>query len=44
MYKSMGVRFNSDSFTILGLWVLGLAVSHNNVPKLQTNESRTKFS
>ena len=28
----------SDSFTILGLWVLGLAVSHINESQLQTYE------
>ena len=33
----------SDLFTILGLWVLGLAVSHINEFQLQTNESRTLF-
>ena len=33
----------SDSFTILGLWVPGLAVSHINVSQLQTYESRTLF-
>ena len=37
MFKS------SDSFTILGLWVLGLAVSHINESQLQTYESRTLF-
>ena len=33
----------SDSFTIMGLWVLGLAASHINESKLQTYESRTLF-
>ena len=33
----------SDSFTILGLWVLGLAVSNINESPLQTNESKTIF-
>ena len=33
----------SDSFTILGLWVLGLAVSNINESQLQTNESKTLF-
>ena len=33
----------SDSFTILGLWVLGLAVSHINESQLQTYESSTLF-
>ena len=33
----------SDSFTILGLWVLGLAVSNINESPLQTNESKTLF-
>ena len=32
-----------DSFTILGLWVLGLAVSNINESPLQTNESKTLF-
>ena len=36
-------KTNSDSFTILGLWVLGLAVSHINESQLQTYESRTLF-
>ena len=30
---------SSDSFTILGLWVLGLAVSNINESQLQTYES-----
>ena len=33
----------SDSFTILGLWVLGLAVSNINESRLQTYESKTLF-
>ena len=33
----------SDSFTILGLWVLGLTVSHINESQLQTYESKTLF-
>ena len=33
----------SDSFTILGLWVLGLAVSYINESQLQTYESKTPF-
>ena len=33
----------SDSFTILGLWVLGLAVSNINECQLQTYESKTLF-
>ena len=33
----------SDSFTILGVWVLGLAVSNINESPLQTNESKTLF-
>ena len=37
--KCMG----SDSFTILGLWVLGLATSNINESPLQTNESKTLF-
>ena len=32
----IGPRYSSDSFTILGLWVLGLAVSN-------INESNCKF-
>ena len=31
----------SDSVTILGLWVLGLAVSNINESQLQTYESKT---
>ena len=34
---------SSDSFTILGLWVLGLATSNINESPLQTNESKTLF-
>ena len=33
----------SDSFTILGLWVLGLTTSNINESQLQTNESKTLF-
>ena len=33
----------SDSFTILGLWVLGLAVSNINESQMQTYESKTLF-
>ena len=33
----------SDSFTIFGLWVLGLAVSNINESQLQTYESKTLF-
>ena len=33
----------SDSFTILGSWVLGLAVSNINESRLQTYESKTLF-
>ena len=33
----------SDSFTILGLWVLGLVVSNINESQLQTYESKTLF-
>ena len=33
----------SDSFTILGLWVLGLAVSNINESQLQTYESKALF-
>ena len=29
-------KVHSDSFTILGLWLLGLAVSHINESQLQT--------
>ena len=34
---------HSDSFTILGLWVVGLAVSNINESQLQTYESKTLF-
>ena len=34
---------SSDSFTILGLWALGLAVSNINESPLQANESKTLF-
>ena len=34
---------SSDSFTIFGLWVLGLAVSKINESQLQTYESKTLF-
>ena len=34
---------SSDSFTTLGLWVLGLATSNINESPLQTNESNTLF-
>ena len=37
------IKVHSDSFTILGLWVLGLAVSNNNESQLQTYESQTLF-
>ena len=33
----------SDSLTIFGLWVLGLAVSNINESQLQTYESKTLF-
>ena len=33
----------SDSFTILGLWVLGLATSNISESPLQTNEPQTLF-
>ena len=33
----------SDSFTILGLWVLGLAGSNINESQLQTYESKPLF-
>ena len=39
LWKIRGL--NSDSFTILGLWVLGLAVSNINESQLQTYESKT---
>ena len=35
--------YYSDSFTILGIWVLGLAVSNINESPLQNNESKTLF-
>ena len=34
---------HSDSFTILGLWVLGLAVSNINESQLQTYDSKHYF-
>ena len=34
---------HSDSFTILGFWILGLAASHIIESQLQTYESRTLF-
>ena len=34
-----GGHRSGDSFTILGLWVLGLAVSNINESQLQTYES-----
>ena len=41
------MQFLSDSFTILGLWVLGLVlgltVSNINESQLQTYESKTQF-
>ena len=41
-YKYLAYNY-SDSFTIFGLWVLGLAVSNINESPLQTNESKTLF-
>ena len=41
--KCVLLKNTSDSFTILGLWVLGLAVSNINESPLQTNESKTLF-
>ena len=43
MYPWPLIYLNSDSFTILGLWVLGLAVSNINESPLQTYESKTLF-
>ena len=43
VFKTNYCLVHSDSFTILGLWVLGLAVSHINESQLQTYESRTLF-
>ena len=37
------IRTYGDSFTILGLWVLGLTSSNINESPLQTNESKTLF-
>ena len=37
--ESTEPTIDSDSFTILGLWVLGLAVSNINESQLQTYES-----
>ena len=39
--KFASVKVGSDSFTILGLWVLGLAVPYINESQLQTYESKT---
>ena len=39
MFRFVFQPINSDSFTILGLWVLGLAVSNINESQLQTYES-----
>ena len=39
--KFASVKDGSDSFTILGLWVLGLAVPYINESQLQTYESNT---
>ena len=41
--KQLSRKISSDSFTILGLWVLGLAVSNINESQLQTYESKTLF-
>ena len=41
--KYIHVHQISDSFTILGLWVLGLAVSNINESQLQTYESKHYF-
>ena len=37
------ITANSDSFTILGLWVLGLTVFDISECQLQTYESKTLF-
>ena len=37
------LHYFSDSFTILGLWVLGLALSNINESQLQTYESKPLF-
>ena len=41
--RSEKINIYRDSFTILGLWVLGLAVSNINESQLQTYESKTLF-
>ena len=41
--KPLFCFMSSDSFTILGLWVLGLATSNINESPLQTNESKHYF-
>ena len=41
--RKLTVYVFSDSFTILGLWVLGLAVSNINESQLQTYESKALF-
>ena len=43
IYLSLDKYKCSDSFTILGLWVLGLAVSNINESQLQIYESKTLF-
>ena len=40
---SSAANYSSDLFTILGLWVLGLAASNINESQLQTYESKTLF-
>ena len=42
-YHGDNYAMASDSFTILGLWVLGLAVSIINESQLQTYVSKTLF-
>ena len=39
IYAFAACEKSSDLFTILGLWVLGLAVSNINESQLQTYES-----
>ena len=44
IYLQRGSNYaGSDSFTILGLWVLGLTVSNINESQLQPYESKTLF-
>ena len=41
--RGITAHIHSDSFTVLGLWVLRLATSNINESPLQTDESKTLF-